>query len=1173
MAKGVHLIAFLIAFCCITTVTGKCVCLDKCDDPNEILIWVSTGEKTCFGVGPAPSKSIKECRCKDGYVRHEGKCIKPCNCPKCDDPNEIFGLYTTGEKTCFGVGPAPCKPVKECRCKDGYVRHEGKCIKPCNCPKCDDPNEIFGLYTTGEKTCFGVGPAPCKPVKECRCKDGYVRHEGKCIKPCKCPKCDDPNEIFGEYTTGEKTCFGVGPAPCKPVKECRCRDGYVRHEGKCIKPCECPKCDDPNEIFGVYTTGEKTCFGVGPAPCKPVKEDGYVRHEGKCIKPCECPKCDDPNEIFGVYTTGEKTCFGVGPAPCKPVKECRCRDGYVRHEGKCIKPCECPKCDDPNEIFGVYTTGEKTCFGVGPAPCKPVKECRCKDGYVRHEGECIKPCECPKCDDPNEIFGLYTTGEKTCFGVGPAPCKPVKECRCKDGYVRYKGECIKPCECPKCDDPNEIFGVYTTGEKTCFGVGPDPCKPVKECRCRDGYVRHEGKCIKPCECPKCDDPNEIFGVYTTGEKTCFGVGPAPCKPVKECRCKDGYVRHEGECIKPCECPKCDDPNEIFGEYTTGEKTCFGVGPAPCKPVKECRCKDGYVRYKGECIKPCECPKCDDPNEIFGVYTTGEKTCFGVGPDPCKPVKECRCRDGYVRHEGKCIKPCECPKCDDPNEIFGVYTTGEKTCFGVGPAPCKPVKECRCKDGYVRHEGKCIKPCECPKCDDPNEIFGEYTTGEKTCFGVGPAPCKPVKECRCKDGYVRYKGECIKPCECPKCDDPNEIFGVYTTGEKTCFGVGPDPCKPVKECRCRDGYVRHEGKCIKPCECPKCDDPNEIFGVYTTGEKTCFGVGPALVKPVKECRCKDGYVRHEGECIKPCECPKCDDPNEIFGVYTTGEKTCFGVGPAPCKPVKECRCKDGYVRHKGECIKPCECPKCDDPNEIFGVYTTGEKTCFGVGPAPCKPVKECRCRDGYVRHEGKCIKPCECPKCDDPNEIFGVYTTGEKTCFGVGPAPCKPVKECRCRDGYVRHEGKCIKPCECPKCDDPNEIFGVYTTGEKTCFGVGPAPCKPVKECRCRDGYVRYEGKCIKPCDCRKYSTILIIKKYTRSVVNFFFLAKCKDPNEEYILATTGEKTCDGQNPAPCKPILECRCKRGYVRCKGRCIKICECRELLVGKLECFKCNY
>ncbi|XP_077295238.1 kielin/chordin-like protein [Arctopsyche grandis] len=813
-----------------------CVCeVKKCPGENEEYIYTKYGDPTCTDRKPRSCGPVYECRCKKGYVRHEGKCITLCECPsRCQDPFEVYGLVTTGELTCDGSKPPPCNPVMECRCVTGYVRHEGKCIPRSDCPsKCPGANEVYIYTAYQDETCDGESAPSCEAEYACRCKTGYVRHEGVCIKPCSCPsKCPDPFEEYIVTSYTDETCDAQPTKTCK-VQACRCIKGYVRNEGQCIRKCDCPpKCTGANEIYIVNTqTGDSTCDGPGVALYAPVDacrcKSGYVRNQGVCIKYCDCPlKCPNPNEEYVLTSYTDATCDRPEGETCKEEEACRCIYGYVRYEGKCIRKCDCPpKCKGPNEVYIYTDTEDINCDGEEAVLCTPVTACRCKRGYVRHEGTCIKSCNCPpKCQDPLEEYVLATSGEPTCNCLSPDPCTPIRECRCIHGYVRHEGKCIRASQCPpKCSDPNEIYILTKYEDATCDGI-KKLCQPVTACRCRKNYVRHEGICIRKCDCPeKCSNPLEAYVTVSTGEETCDGRNPAPCSPVTECRCIEGYVRHEGKCIKSCDCPpKCQDPNEVYGLTKYEDATCNALIPARLKvSVLACRCKKGYVRDAGICIRACDCPeKCKKPNEEYVYAYYGEETCDGRNPDPCSPVEECRCIRGYVRHEGNCIKKCDCPsKCKDPNEVYIVTQYGELTCDEPSPAPCSPVAECRCKAGYVRHLGKCIKDCECPpKCPNPNEEYVWSRYGERTCGEPLPAPCSRVKECRCIEGYVRHEGKCIKQSKCP-CGENEFYSDCAPSKQATCENKSySDDCKPG--CMCLPGYVRDcKNKCIKECQCP------------------------------------------------------------------------------------------------------------------------------------------------------------------------------------------------------------------------------------------------------------------------------------------------------------------------------------------------------------------
>lgn len=51
----------------------------------EEYVTVSLSEPTCEKPKAVPTATVKECRCIQGYVRNNGKCILPITCRKLDD--------------------------------------------------------------------------------------------------------------------------------------------------------------------------------------------------------------------------------------------------------------------------------------------------------------------------------------------------------------------------------------------------------------------------------------------------------------------------------------------------------------------------------------------------------------------------------------------------------------------------------------------------------------------------------------------------------------------------------------------------------------------------------------------------------------------------------------------------------------------------------------------------------------------------------------------------------------------------------------------------------------------------------------------------------------------------------------------------------------------------------
>ncbi len=126
-------------------------------------------------------------------------------------------------------------------------------------------------------------------------------------------------------------------------------------------------------------------------------------------------------------------------------------------------------------------------------------------------------------------------------------------------------------------------------------------------------------------------------------------------------------------------------------------------------------------------KPQKMPVCRGDHEI--VLQCGDQcqlTCdtyglfFHCNQDCQAPA--CGCATGYVRDKGQCIPPTQCPRLQcHANETLagGCFDLCENKCgkaMKFGPAclmHCDTVK-CICKEKHVRNEnGTCVKPVDCP----------------------------------------------------------------------------------------------------------------------------------------------------------------------------------------------------------------------------------------------------------------------------------------------------------------------------------------------------------------------------------------------------------------------------------------------------------------------------
>ncbi|XP_058123539.1 uncharacterized protein LOC131294707 [Anopheles ziemanni] len=109
------------------------------------------------------------------------------------------------------------------------------------------------------------------------------------------------------------------------VPSCVCRQGYVRHKGSCIRKEACPT---PSVSYGSYDSYRPVPLTKTVLPmqkkCSQNEELAYCR-----------PYCE---------ATCEQDCKGVPPPKtCIPDPSCVCKDGFVRHNGRCIQKCDCPR--------------------------------------------------------------------------------------------------------------------------------------------------------------------------------------------------------------------------------------------------------------------------------------------------------------------------------------------------------------------------------------------------------------------------------------------------------------------------------------------------------------------------------------------------------------------------------------------------------------------------------------------------------------------------------------------------------------------------------------------------------------------------------------------------------------------------------------------------------------
>jgi hypothetical protein len=199
--------------------------------------------------------------------------------------------------------------VVGCQCKPGYLREKGQCVDASFCPARSPSTTAPTLDTIKEES-----------VTLDTIKKESVTLDVIQVTPeaNQCPI----NEVFKECKSCDQTCGSLSdPLMCtmECVPGCSCLEGYVRDNGVCVPVSQC------FEDLDVKPVDEK------PAP----EEPKHTQIEQQC----------PVNEEFKRCKGCDHTCWTLNhPLMCSMIcmPGCACKSGFVRKDGVCVEPSECP---------------------------------------------------------------------------------------------------------------------------------------------------------------------------------------------------------------------------------------------------------------------------------------------------------------------------------------------------------------------------------------------------------------------------------------------------------------------------------------------------------------------------------------------------------------------------------------------------------------------------------------------------------------------------------------------------------------------------------------------------------------------------------------------------------------------------------------------------------------
>lgn len=240
-------------------------------------------------------------------------------------------------------------------------------------------------------------------------------------------------------------------------------------------------------------------------------------------------------------------------------------------------------------------------------------------------------------------------------------------------------------------------------------------------------------------------------------------------------------------------------------------------------MKGCFCPPNTARVDGKCVKLEECPeqKCPEGEE----WTLGNDCQDRCGKDDIYCSNDwyygCFCRKGLVRVNGKCVEPenCHTNECSDDREWLECGSPCQDLCDD-GTIYCKPgrcIPGCYCKEGFVEVDGKCVRKeeyCQEECCGANEEWQWGSACSEKCEKDVKDCFQLITKDCYCKKGYVRIDGKCVPVEECPNCGEDRAYDKCRSPCDWICpsDGISCSNCDCVEGCFCPDGQIEVKGRC-------------------------------------------------------------------------------------------------------------------------------------------------------------------------------------------------------------------------------------------------------------------------------------------------------------------------------------------------------------------------
>uniref|UniRef100_A0A6Q2XSV2 SCO-spondin n=1 Tax=Esox lucius TaxID=8010 RepID=A0A6Q2XSV2_ESOLU len=704
--------------------------------------------------------------------------------------------------------PGPCPPLcvhdnQELTVGDTWL--QGEC-KQCTCTP-------EGDYCQGVDCRVDGGWTPWSVWSDCpvTCGRGNQIRSRACINPpprnngthcsgsereaqdCRAPPCLDDLCPWSPWSPCSRSC-GAGVLSRRRV--CACEEER-RGEGAC----------PPEQLAQCALLPMRLYMPVYAHAC--LRHPYLLTLPDSCEKPFQYSACGAPCEKQCVLQGQKEPCAGLGE--CTPG--CYCPEGFLQQNGtQCVPPEQCGcvylqhlASGRPVSVIvpqgAIVPIGCSTCCfqpGIYPIPLYLSPSLSLPVSVILSEWSEWTPCS-PCAPASSLLPSSSPTG-------GAAPLVSVQRryraCLDLDSGQPVSGkeaeeQCLEELEEERlCSDPNACRDLCQWSVWSAWSVCQDPCSggvrqrhrqpqaspPGPQCRMQETQTQSCNTGLCPGE--SCEDRGRVY------HGACANECPRSCTDLWEhvqclqrachpgCRCPDGWLLQDGDCVQVSEC-RCGVP---MGNGT------LEISPAENLTLdcNTCVCANGIL----VCTKlPCPI------YHPWGQWSTCSASC---GSGKRTRTRPCNDTDGgppcaETIHTETCLLP-PCPACP-PGQLFS-HCAGpcpyscedlwpENQCV---PGPCIP--GCTCPSGMVSHLGFLFWG------DDPtfHSVFFFFCTLH---FFLSPPPLA----CPNGERWARSVSEALSVCE-RSCE---EIYLAV-----------PHNCSSNEGCVCEEGLYRNtEGRCVIP----------------------------------------------------------------------------------------------------------------------------------------------------------------------------------------------------------------------------------------------------------------------------------------------------------------------------------------------------------------------